>query len=190
MLFPICDTDLVLLLREADVAAAWLVRRLRLPEHEREDLRQDLLIDLISRIKGFDPARGSLGAFAGKVIAHRATRLMGRLRREREAFPAVSLDDPLPGYEGTTLGDTIAESDGYPAMMGQPSDGFAAIERRLDLDRALGYLRRSDLSLCAMLVHQTPTELSEDGLRSRATLYRQLRDLRLRLMAGGLSEAA
>jgi RNA polymerase sigma-70 factor (ECF subfamily) len=190
MCIPISDSDLLLLRREAEVAAASIVRRLRLPAHAREDLRQDLLTDLISRINGFDPTRGTLRAFAGAVIAHRATRLMGRLRRERDVFPPVSLDDPLPGAEGTTLGDTIAEGSGYSAMMGQSTDGFADLELRLDLDRALGTLRRSDLELCAQLIHRTPTELSQYGLGSRASLYRHVHEIRLRLTAGGLSGAA
>jgi DNA-directed RNA polymerase specialized sigma24 family protein len=183
-------SDLQILVHEADVAAARLVRRLRLAAHEREDLRQDLLADLISRINGFDPTRGSLGAFAGKVIAHRAARLAARIRRDREVFSSVSLDDPLSGTNGDTLGDMIAESDGYAAAMGQPTDGFAAVERRLDLDRALGALRRSDLALCAQLIQRTPTELSQDGVGSRATLYRQVHEIRLRLMIGGLADAA
>ena len=190
MSVPLSETDLLLLRHEAEVAAARIVRRLRLATHYREDLRQDLLLDLIARLKGFDPTRGSLGAFADKVIAHRAARLTHRLRRERNVFAPVSLDDPLPGAEDATVGDTLAESCGYPAMMGQPSDRFAAVERRLDLDRALGTLRRSDLALCAMLVDHTPAELSQDGLGSRASLYRQLHELRLRLMTGGIPDAA
>jgi RNA polymerase sigma-70 factor (ECF subfamily) len=189
MPFPLSDTDLVRLFHEADVAAARLVRCLRLPPDEREDLRQDLLTDLISRLPAFDPARGTLGAFAGTVIAHRAARLAARIRRERAVFAPVSPDDPMADAEGTTLGETIAESSGYPAMMGQWTDGFAAVERRLDLDRALGTLRGSDLALCSRLIHHTPTELSQVGFGSRAGLYRQVQEIRLQLMTGGLSDA-
>jgi hypothetical protein len=74
--------------------------------------------------------------------------------------------------------------------MGQPTDGFAAVERLIDLDRALGGLPRSDLALCGRLVHRTLTELSQDGIGSRATLYRQVREIRLQLMTCGLSDAA
>jgi RNA polymerase sigma-70 factor (ECF subfamily) len=190
MPFPVSDSDLLLLLREADVAAGRLVRRLRLPVHEREDLRQDLLVDLIARLKSFDPTRGSLGAFAGTVIARHAARLAARIRRDRSLFAPMSLDDPLSGTDGDTLGDTIPGSGGYAAMMGQSTDGFAAVERRLDLDRALGTLRGSDIAFCARLIHRTPTQLSRDGLGSRATVYRQVQEIRLQLMAGGLSDAA
>jgi RNA polymerase sigma-70 factor (ECF subfamily) len=187
---PLSQPDLEILLHEADVAARRLSRQLGLCCDDLADLRQDLLTDLISRIKDFDPTRGSLGAFAGTVVAHRAARLAARIRRERAVFAPFSLDDPVGGPEDITLGETIPESGGYPAMMGQPTDGFAWVECRLDVDRALGTLRGSDLALCAMLVHRTPTELSENGLGSRASLYRRVHEIRLRLMTGGLSDAA
>jgi DNA-directed RNA polymerase specialized sigma24 family protein len=182
------DTNVVLLHREAELAAVRLVHRLRLPAHEREDLRQELLVDLIARIKGFDPTRGTLGAFAGTVIAHRATR--ARIRRDRDLFAPVSLDDPLAGADSGPLGATIPESGGYSAMIGQLTDRFAVVERRLDLDRALGRLPRSDLALCARLMHCTPTQLSQDGLGSRAALYRQVQQIRLQLMTAGVAAAA
>jgi RNA polymerase sigma-70 factor (ECF subfamily) len=175
------------LLHETDVAARRLSRQLRLSCDDLADLRQDLLVDLIVRLKSFDPTRGSLGAFAGTVVAHRAARLAARVRRDRSMFAPISLDDPMPDAKGTTVGDTIAESSGYSAMMGQPTDGFASIDRRLDLDRALGTLRRSDLALCAHLIHRTPTELSQDGRGSRASLYRGMRKVRLAFMATGLA---
>ena len=76
-----------LLRRQASIGAARLVRQFRLSPHEREDLQQDFLVDLIARLKSFDPARGSLGAFASTVVAHQAGRMAARICRER-AMPA------------------------------------------------------------------------------------------------------
>ena len=182
--------ELKLLCREADREAGRLVRRLRLPIHEREDLRQDLLLDLIARLRSFDPSRGSLRAFVGTVVSHRAARLAGRIRRERLLFAPVSLDEPSPESEGSTLADSVPEADGYPALLGQPCDGFAPVERRIALDRALGCLRPTDLSLCADLVEHSPGELGQAGGPSRASLYRHIGEIRMRLTAAGLSAAA
>ena len=71
----ISQDDLRTVLHEADVAARRLLRQLRLPCHDLDDLRQDLLADLIARLRGFDPERGSLGAFSGIVLANRSTRI-------------------------------------------------------------------------------------------------------------------
>ena len=59
------------LLHEADAAARSLVRRMRLPRHDLEDIRQDLITDAFARLAAFDPARGSIGAFVATVMAHR-----------------------------------------------------------------------------------------------------------------------
>jgi Sigma-70 region 2 len=190
MAISLSPSNIDLLRREADRAAGRMVRQFRLPPDARDDLRQDLLVDLIVRLKAFDPARGTLGAFAGTVIGHQAGKLANRIRRERTVFVPVSLDDPLADADCATLGDAISEDDGYAALLGQPTDHFAAVERRLDLDWALGFLPRSAIGLCADLIHRTPTELSHDGAVSRASLYRQIHEIRLCLMASGLLATA
>ena len=70
---------------EADVAAARLRRRLRPAACDHDDLRQELLVDLIRRLPAYDPARGSLGAFANVVLRNQATRIAARVMRERRA---------------------------------------------------------------------------------------------------------
>lgn len=154
---PLRPNEVALLQREADRAAARLVRAFRLPAHERDDLRQDLLVDLISRIKDYDPARGCLGAFTATVVAHRTARLARRICRDRAVFAPVSLDDPAGGAEAITLGETIAEDGGYAALMGQPANDVAALERRLDLGRGLEQLRQPEQALCAELIHHAPS---------------------------------
>jgi RNA polymerase sigma factor (sigma-70 family) len=176
--------------RNADRVALGIIRTCRIPRHEQEDLRQDLLTDFFARLKGYDPARGDLGAYATACFQHRAIRLIERIQRGRATMAPVSLDDPQPGREGLTIGDSIAEADGYGAWQGQPTDAFATVERRIDLDRALGSLPTATLSLCAELTEHTPHELAKVSRTSRAGLYRQLRELRLRLQVAGIPAAA
>ena len=179
-------SDLRVLLHESDVAAARMVHRFRLPVFDREDLRQDILVDLLGRVRAFDPKRGTFGAFVGTVVAHRAARLMKRVRRQRAISSMISLDEPVAGT-AMTMGDTIAEADGLSVSQGQPFDRFAAIELRLDLDRALSALRPTELNLCAKLTDRTPTEISRSGEYSRTSLYRQLKKIRLQLLMKGVS---
>lgn len=176
--------------RHADRVARRIVRTCRIPRHEQDDLRQDLLTDLFARLKGFDPSRGDLGAFAATCFDHRAVRLIERILRGRATMAPVSLDDPQPGGEGLTIGDSVAEADGYGAWLGQPADAFAVVERRIDLDRALGTLPAETLPLCADLTEHSPHELAKVSPMSRATLYRHLRELRLRMLVAGVPAAA
>jgi DNA-directed RNA polymerase specialized sigma24 family protein len=183
----ISPSDLQLLLLEADSAARRLVRRMRLPRAELDDIRQDLLVDLIARLPAFDPQRASLGAFAGVVLRNYATRIAAKIERERETFGTtpVSLDDVLPGRDGATRGELVADEDGLSAWLGQPVDAFAEVEQRLDVGRALGALDRRDGALCAALSHATIESLAAEGRGSRSGLYRRLKEIRLALTAHG-----
>ncbi|MBX6745374.1 MAG: sigma-70 family RNA polymerase sigma factor [Acetobacteraceae bacterium] len=183
--------DLDPLCRLADAAARRLCRALRLPAQEREDIRQDLICDLLHRLRRFDPARGDLRAFAAVVFRHRAARLAEQIRRERAGRAGVSLDDPLPGGDGLTVGDALLEEEGYGAWCGQGVDRIGALERRLDLERAAAAaIAPEDLPLCAALAADTPHAVAKQGLVPRPVLYRRLREMRLRLLAAGIAAAA
>jgi hypothetical protein len=187
------NADLKILLAEANTAACRFVRRWRLDRQDIADVVQDLITDCLARLPAFDPCRGTLGAFAGCVMAHRAQRLGTRVLRERRMFGTnpVSLDDPVPDPDSpatmTTRGALIAESKGYGALMGQPTDWTAVLERRLDLERATRSLDESARSLCVDLADAAPQDLSEAGRGSRAAIYRRVRELRLSLLCAGVA---
>jgi hypothetical protein len=191
MQLPFSGDDLQILLGEADLAARCLTRQLRLPRAELDDVRQDLLVDLIARLPAYDPERGSLGAFAGVVLRNQATRIAGKVNRQRQLHGAVpvSLDELVPGSDGLTRGDLVAEEDGLPALLGQPVDAFAEIERRLDVERAMGRLGLADGRLCAELSRATADRLAARGRGTRSGLYRRVKNLRLALTAMGLQSA-
>ncbi|SRR5581483_8645281 len=191
MRHAISPSDLQLITHEADIAARRLLRQLRLSRVDLSDLRQELLLDLIARLPAFDPDRGSLGAFAGIVMANRATRIANKVKRDRRLYGAMpaSLDETLPDSDGATRGDLVAEEDGLAAYFGQPVDAFAEVERRLDVERGLGTLDPNDGTLCAALSRTTVDRLAGGGRRARSSLYRRVKDIRLALLAAGLRAA-
>lgn len=164
-----------------------LCRRLGLPGHDAEDFAQDLLTDLLARLPSFNPEHGELGAFALTCFRHHAALLAHRTQRHRALHHPTSLDDPLPG--GDTVGAVLSEADGYGAWMGQPADAFAAVERRIDLERAAPALTAEYLPLCAALARGDRDPARRAGL-SRTTGFRRVRELRLRLLAAGVTSAA
>ena len=183
--------DLQILLHEADTFSRRLVRQLRRPRVDLDDVRQDLLVDLIARLPAYDPDRGSIGAFAGVVLRNQTTRIAAKVNRQRRLHGAVpvSLDEPVPDSDGLTRGDLVAEEEGLPALLGQPVDAFAEIERRLDVERAMGRLGLADGRLCAELSRATADRLAASGRGARSSLYRRVKDLRLALTAMGLRAA-
>lgn len=182
--------DLTPAYRLADAAARSLRRSLRLPAQDVEDLRQDLLVDLLARIHAYDSAKGEFGAFARVCIRHAAARLAAKIKRERAARHPANLDDLVPNSDGLTVADTIAADQGYGAWCGQQTDAIAALERRLDLERASASIHPADYRLCSALSQNTPHELGAKGEIPRARVYRRIREMRLRLLAAGIGSAA
>jgi RNA polymerase sigma-70 factor (ECF subfamily) len=164
--------NIPILIAEADAGAKRLVRKLRLARHEHDDIRQNLLLDLITRMPGYAPQRGTLGAFAGIVIRHRAGRLARQILQDR-ARPSICLE------EITSRAEALPQELSY--------DPFGGVELRLGLRRALQRLDPTDLGLCSELLDQPPSEIERDTPGSRATLYRHIREIRLRLMLDGVS---
>ena len=183
--------DLQILLHEADIAARRLVRQLRLPRADLDDVRQDLLVDLIARLPAYDAGRGTLGAFAGAILANRATRVANKAKRERRMYGAmpISLDETIPESDGLTRGDLVADVDGLSALFGQSVDAFASAAHRLDVERGLGLLEPADGALCAALSRTTVDRLAASGHGARSSLYRRVKDIRLALTAIGMRAA-
>ncbi len=191
MSLSIFSSDLKTLQHEADVAARRLLRKLWLPYQDLADLRQEFLLDLIARFPAYDPARGTVGAFAGIVTANKATRLARQVQRERRlfGFSPVSLDAPLPDGDGAVIGDLVSENESLAALLGQPFDAIGDAERRIDIERALGRIERRDGALCAALSHTNIGQLTAQGHGARSSLYRRVKEVRMEFLAHGLKAA-
>ena len=176
----ISRSEAVWLVAVADRAAARICRQNRGCRLEQEDVRQDLLLDLLSRLGAYDPSRGSLQTFVAVCFRHRSVRIGRTAYRERESRHPVELDAPAVTGGCTPLIDTLTESDGFAAWVGQPTEWQIELEQRLDLDSMLAALPTDMALLCAALVsdQRLPDILAG---RSRTTRHRRVRKLRKRL---------
>lgn len=184
----ISQDHLRILLHGADTAARRLVRQLRLSRDDLDDIRQDLLTDLLARMPGFDQGRGTLGAFAAVILKNRAARLANQVKRVRRLFgeTPVSIDEATPDSDGLTFGDQIGEDRSLSALFGQPVDAFLATEQRIDLERALESLDPIDAAFCTALSRMTVDQLVAAGHGSRSSLYRRVKAIRNSLVARDL----
>lgn len=60
-----------------------LAARLCLSIEDRQDVQQELIIDMLERANQFDPSRGSGGFLTGAISQYRATKIMDRLIKDR-----------------------------------------------------------------------------------------------------------
>ena len=190
MQIELSPDDIETIIREADAAAQQLRRKLCLPVCEREDLGQDLLIDLLRRLPAYDPSRGSIGAFATIVLRNQSSRIAMRHHRQHRAQGGslLSLEVPLAGTR-EPVGDTLTEDDGLAAWHGQTCCAAAVTELCHAMETALARLPAEDRRFCAALAHRPVTALAAEGFGSRSALYRRLADLRHVLTAHGLGPA-
>lgn len=168
--------DIGVLLHEADLVAGRLGRRFRLSSYDREDVRQILLVDVLARLRFFDPARGLLGAFAGTVMRHRVGRIAQALVRERTLFTTAPAE-----VSGADPGEPTCPHEG---VRHHPHD------LRIDLANAIQLLNQADRALCQELIWSTPSEICRAGRRSRAGVYRAIGKIRAHLMSNGITGAA
>ena len=190
MQIKLSPNDIETIIREADAAAQRLRRKLCLPVWEREDLGQDLLVDLLRRLPAYDPARGSIGAFANIVLRNQSSRIAIRHHRQRRAQGGslLSLEVPLAGSK-EPVGDTLTEDDGLAAWHGQTCCAVSVSDEHRALETALARLPAEDRRFCAALADRPVSALAAAGFGSRSALYRRLTDLRHVLTAHGLGPA-
>jgi RNA polymerase sigma-70 factor (ECF subfamily) len=191
MQIELSPDDIHIITTEAEAAARRLRRRLGLPDCDREDLAQDLLIDLLRRLPAYDPARGSIGAFANIVLRNQSSRIAMRIMRERRAQGGglLSLDAASGQRDRRPLAETVGEDEGLSAWHGQATTAHVTVDQRQALRSVLARLPADDLRLCAALAHRSVTALAVEGFGSRSALYRRLADLRFVLTAHGLGAA-
>jgi DNA-directed RNA polymerase specialized sigma24 family protein len=147
-------------------------RRLSLPQADRDDLEQDILLTLLERSGRFDATRGSWDAFV-TLVSRRAVidRMRAELSVARPAFVPVDLD---------------LFPHGASATQQDHDDGSIA----LDLARVVDGLSEQPRRLLHLLA--TADDLSDAQKRapqSRASFFRSLRDLRCWLRCAGLRPA-
>lgn len=179
--------DVVTLIDEANRAARRLHRKLHLPPADLEDLSQDLLLDLICRLPGFDARRGSIGAFANIVLRNQSSRIAMQIRRERRAQDGwmFSLDAPMAGSR-EPLKNLLLEEDALASWYGQRPFDIRMQNERLAANCVLARLHEDERRLCRALSRLTVSDLVAHGAFKRATLYRRIAALRPVLTAYGL----
>lgn len=176
-------------IRRIRFLASKLSRQNALPGMDREDLEQDLVLDLLQRIGRHDPTRASLETFAEHVIDNRVatlTRPCARLRTERQM---VTIDAP-PSSRDSDVGPNQQPDDNRIIGNGDvdPSDIENGLSLRIDVEHFVGKLTPA-LRLCAEIMGSgnVAEGASKAGLH-RSTIYERLAHLRAEAAAIGLHE--
>ena len=159
---------------------------------DRDDLEQELVLDLLRRLPKFDPERAQLNTFIARVVEHRiATLIEARKAGIRDYRRCrCSLNDRFEDEEGRSVErvDTFDQED-YLLRTGaqsRPADELSALT--IDVAAVLERLPPELRELCRRLKAESVTEISRDTGVPRGTIYESIKKLREIFEDAGLKD--
>lgn len=160
----------------------------RLTPADREDLYQEILLDLLERAAQYDPSRGSPGTFTGMVSEHRAADFLTALKKDRGRLSVFSDHGAANDDDVTSTTDPFESA---VPMWADDIDLFSDTAAMHDLATALDFMTDEQAGLLRLLeAHQDlPSAAKASGLSS-ATFYRRVADLQMHLRMFGIKTAA
>ncbi len=147
-----------------------LSRELRLCEADKDDVRQDILLDLWTAAHRFDPGIASKRTFVCRVLVRAAARVRRDLRSKRSAAAPERLALSQIKRHGRDRAVGIVRRD-FTRDLGLAMDVAASVAS----------LGRDQRLLVERLKSQTPAEIAADTGCHRSTVYRHVEALRTEL---------
>ena len=175
--------------------ARQLVGRVGFTESDREDLEQEMMLDLLQRLSKYDPERAQRNTFISRVVDHKiATIIEARKAGLRDyRLCRCSLNDQFESgeYEDTFCierMETIDQED-YLRRTGRISRSPSELrDLSIDIRQAIEKLPPELRELCRRLDTDTVTEISRDTGIPRGTIYESIKKLRAIFEDAGLRD--
>lgn len=174
-----------------------LAARHRLSPAEREDIQQELILDLLEHRNQFDPTKGSAGTFTGIVSKHRAVELLDILIKQRMRYldldtaakmMSAANDPNMSSTESQSTDDCV---DAINFIRNPDHDLFTDGMALHDLQAAISFMNGEQSALLDLLREHADlaSACAASGI-STAAFYRRVHDLRMHLRMFGLREVA
>ena len=157
-------------MERVEYQVARLGRVLRLSHHRKEDLRQDLLLELCRAARRFDPMTSRARTFVSRVVALGAAHHARCIRNERRNSARTPILLSQLQREGRSFSPIAPRSC-------EPS----AHDLVLDLDFSFAAMNRRQQELAESLKTSTAAEIAAERGHHRCTVYRDLAAMRVTL---------
>ncbi len=174
-----------------------LATRHGLSPAEREDVLQELMLDLLEHRDQFNPAKGSPGTFTGMVSKHRAIELLDGLIKQRMRYTdfgtasklMAAANDPEMGSSKAELADDCIDTINF--RRDPDHDLFTDGMVIHDLNVAISFMNGEQSALLDLLSEHSDiaSACAASGLPT-ASFYRRVHELRMHLRMFGLRQVA
>jgi RNA polymerase sigma-70 factor (ECF subfamily) len=172
--------------------AGQLVGQAGFTESDCEDLKQDLMLDLLRRLPKYDATRAQRNTFITRVVEHRIATIIEARKAGRRDYRlrCCSLNEHLEDDEsGFTERVQTIDEEAYLRRTGRLSRPLAELrDLRLDVREVVERLPPELRELCRRLESDTITEISRDTGVPRGTIYERIKRLRAIFEDAGLRE--
>ena len=170
--------------------ARQLVGSMGFTEVDRQDLEQELILDLLRRLPKYDATRAQRTTFIARLVDHKvATIIEARRAGKRDRrLCTCSLNDSVETEDGDSVErvETISQED-YLRRTGRLSSPTAELcDLAMDLGRVTDRLPPDLRDLCRRLRTHTIAEISRDTGIPRGTIYELRRKVRAAFEEAGL----
>ena len=149
---------------------------------DREDIEQELILDLLRRLPKYNPKRAQLNTFIARVVEHRLASLIEAQKAGIRDYRRCrcSLNERFEDADGRSVErvDTFDQED-YLLRTGAQSRPSEELNRlAIDVATVLETLPPELRELCRRLKAETVTEISRDTGVPRGTIYESIKKLR------------
>ena len=183
------ESHLTTLQAAANYHAGRIARKLRLSPDDHDDIRQDLLVEIIGRLRRYDAEKAAISTFIDLLARHGAYAIVKRHRNQgRVLANAISIDSGTDS-EARALSEILSPDHGLGSAVIEPVDAVADADLARDARRVFAALAPELQTICLLLqLHPAEAAHRHSGL-SRATFYRRLREIRLLFLVHGVDAA-
>lgn len=168
-----------------------LIGKAGLTESDRPDLEQELMIDLLERMKRYNPAKAKKTTFMARIVERRIASLLEmRFAQRRDCrLCKASLNEPAPSSFGESLerGDLMSRDLHSSVKTSEPVERKTG-DMQIDMEAVIASLPEQLRDLCERLRTSNMMEISRETGICRGTLYYRLSLLREALQEAGLKE--
>ena len=161
-------------------------------ESDRDDLEQEMMLDLLHRLPKYDSNKAQRNTFVARIVEHKVSIII----EERSAgkrdwrLCTASMNDKLDfGESGSVERLEVYDMDEYLRQTGQLSrPSSERMELSIDLRSTISSLPPELSDLCERLQTMNVSEISRDTGIPRGTLYDRIKELRSLFEDRGLRE--
>ncbi len=172
--------------------ARMLVGKAGFTASDREDLEQELILDLLHRLPRYDRNRARRSTFIARVVEHKIANLIKAQKAGIRDYRRCrcSLNDRFEDEDGRSIEriDTLDQehSGTHTGTQSGPSDELRCLA--IDMGYVLETLPPELRDLCQRLAKETVTEISCSTGLPRGTIYESIKRLRKIFRDAGLKD--